>query len=327
MNGFMPGARTLLFAALAVFAAAYLHRWMRALPSRRRRRADRDGAPSDRDPDAGRPGGDPRPGTRPTWLETAIGFGTNFFDTLGIGSFAPTTSLYKLWNIVPDERIPGTMHVGHTPPVIVQAFIFIAIVQVGMGTLVTLIAAAVLGAWLGAGVVARWPRRKIQIGMGIALLLAAASFVMAIYGLFPVGGEATGLAGPSLVGASGAMFVLGALMTLGIGIYAPCMILISLLGMNPIVAFPIMMGASAFLMPVAAVRFIEAERYGLSAAVGLAVGGLPAVLLAAFIVKSLPLNAMRWLVVIVVLYAAVAMLRSAAREGREETSASWSTTP
>ncbi|MCZ6915565.1 MAG: sulfite exporter TauE/SafE family protein [Gemmatimonadetes bacterium] len=290
----MPGIRTLLFVILGLLAVVFFTRWAAQVRSSR--------------------GGDE--GTiRPSWVETAIGFVTNFFDTLGIGSFAPTTAVFKLRRVVPDERIPGTLHVGHTPPVIVQAFIFIAIVQVGVGTLASLIGASVLGAWLGAGAVARWPRRRIQLGMGIALLLAATSFVMSIYGLFPAGGVALSLEGGSFVFAMAGMFVLGALMTLGIGLYAPCMIMVSLLGMNPTVAFPIMMGASAFLMPVASVRFLAARRYSLGPAVGLAVGGLPAVLIAAFIVRSLPLNAMRWLVVVVVLYSAIVMLRSAYVEG------------
>jgi uncharacterized membrane protein YfcA len=106
-------------------------------------------------------------------------------------------------------------------------------------------------------------------------------------------------------------FALGALMTLGIGLYAPCMILVSLLGMNPIAAFPIMMGSCAFLMPVGSLRFIERGSYSPRTALGLAVGGVPGVLIAAFIVKSLPLTALRWGVVVVVLYAAGAMLRSA----------------
>ncbi len=291
----MTSPRALLLLTLAVLGLIYAGRWIlqsKALP---------DGQ------------------ARPSWLGTGIGFVTNFFDTLGIGSFAPTTSAYKLFGMVPDERIPGTMHVGHTPPVIVQAFIFIAIVQVELATLVSLIGASVVGAWLGAGVVARWPRRHIQIGMGIALLLAAASFVMAIFGFFPVGGTALGLSGVRLGLASSGTFVLGALMTLGIGFYAPCMIMVSLMGLNPVAAFPIMMGSSAFLMTVASMRFIGANRYSLGPALGLAVGGLPAVLIAAFIVKSLPLNAMRWLVVAVVLYAALAMLRSAVVEGRNVT--------
>ena len=253
----------------------------------------------------------------PSPLQAAIGFVTNFFDTLGIGSFAPTTSWFKLQNVVPDQRIPGTMHVGHTPPVIVQAFIFIAIIQVDMITLASMIGASVLGAWLGAGVVANRPRRNIQIGMGIALLLAAVTFVAANLGFAPVGGEAIGLRGVGLGVAAVTSFILGALMTLGIGMYAPSMIIISLLGMNPAVAFPIMMGSSAFLMPVAALRFIKAGAYELRPAIGLALGGLPAVLIAAFIVKSLPLETMRWLVVVVVSYAAIMMLRSAYLESLE----------
>ncbi len=282
----MEPVKTLLFVALGVIGAVYGARWLSQI--RRHERA-----------------------SRPSALEVGIGFVTNFFDTLGIGSFAPTTSVFKLKKVVADERIPGTLHVGHTPPVIVQAFIFIAIIQVDPMTLAALIVAAVLGAWLGAGVVAVWPRRRIQIGMGIALLLAAASFVMANLGFFPVGGSALALGGPSLVVAALGNFVLGALMTIGIGMYAPSMIMISFLGMSPVTAFPIMMGSSAFLMPVASIRFLHASAYRLRPALGLALGGVPAVLIAAFIVKTLPLNAVRWLVVVVVLYSAVAMLRSA----------------
>jgi uncharacterized membrane protein YfcA len=245
-----------------------------------------------------------------------IGFLVTFLDTLGIGSFATTTTCYKLWKLVPDERIPGTLNVGITLPTVVQALIYVTIVEVDMRTLVLMIAAAVAGAWLGAGVVARWPRRKIQIGMGTALLAAAAFLAMTQLKLFPAGGVTLSLAGTRLwVGLAG-NFVLGALMTLGIGLYAPCMILVSLLGMNPTAAFPIMMGSCAFLMPVASVRFVRAHSYALDAAIALAIAGIPAVLLAALIVRSLPLSAVSWLVVIVVVYTSGLMLRSAAREGR-----------
>lgn len=278
--------RTILFVALGGLALAFAGRWVAEWRQ-------------------GRAQG------LPTVLDVFVGFATNFFDTLGIGSFAPTTSAFKLWKMVPDERVPGTLHVGHTPPVIVQAFIFIAIVRVSMLTLVSMIVASVIGAWFGAGIVARWPRRRIQIGMGIALLIAAASFVLANLGLFPLGGDALALGPGALVLAAGVNLVLGALMTLGIGIYAPSMILVSLLGMNPVTAFPIMMGSSAFLMPVAAWRFLSAAAYRHRTALGLSLGGVPAVLIAAFIVKSLELTTLRWLVVVVVTYAAAAMLRSA----------------
>src|SRR5205814_5524263 len=160
------------------------------------------------------------------------------------------------------------------------------------------------------------PRRTVQIGMRMALLVAAGLMFMTQMKLFPGGGEALGVAGLKLAIAVAVNFVLGALMTLGIGLYAPCMILVSLLGMDPRAAFPIMMGSCAFLMPVGSVRFVREGRYALPAAVGLAVGGLPAVLIAAYLVRSLPLSAVRVLVILVVVYTASALLRTAARERR-----------
>jgi uncharacterized membrane protein YfcA len=244
-------------------------------------------------------------------LLAAIGFVTDFLDTLGIGSFAPTTSLYKFFKLVPDEKIPGTLNVGHSIPTITEALIYTTIIGVDPLTMILMIIASVVGAWLGAGLVARWPRRYVQIGMGGALLVAAVLFALKSGGLFPGGGTALGLTGPTLVFAVFANFCLGALMTIGIGLYAPCLILIALLGMNPKAAFPIMMGSCAFLMPIASIRFIRLDSYSLKAALGLTIGGLPGVILAAFIVKSLPLQWVYWLVVVVVLYAAFTMLRSA----------------
>jgi uncharacterized membrane protein YfcA len=150
--------------------------------------------------------------------------------------------------------------------------------------------------------------------MGIALLVAAGLFLMTQLNLFPGGGDAIGVRGIKLIAAVGGNFLLGALMSLGIGLYAPCMILVSLLGMNPAAAFPIMMGSCAFLMPIGSLRFIRERAYSLRAALGLAIGGIPGVLIAAYVVKSLPLYAVRWLVIVVVVYTAVTMLYSAFSE-------------
>jgi uncharacterized membrane protein YfcA len=253
-------------------------------------------------------------GARPSWLELAIGFVTDFFDTLGIGSFAPTTAIFKLKGLVRDEWIPGTLNVGHTLPTITQALIFIAIVDVDFWTLTLMIGAAVAGSWFGAGIVAGWPRRNIQLGMGGALLVAAGLYLLTIFGIAPGGGEALALSGVRLAIGLAVNFALGALMELGVGLYGPCLILVSLLGMNPQAAFPIMMGSCAFLMPIGSIKFVRRGRYSLRASLGLALGGVPAVLIAAFIVRSMPLQYLRWLVVAVVLYAAWSMLRSAARE-------------
>jgi uncharacterized membrane protein YfcA len=250
----------------------------------------------------------------PTPFELAIGFFTNLFDSLGIGSFAPTTSLFKLGKLVPDRLIPGTLNVGHTLPTIAQAAAFLSIVEVEITTLVTMIGAAVLGAWLGAGVVAGWPRRYVQSGMGAALLVASTLMLMTNLDLFPAGGNALGLSGGRLTFAIGVNFLLGALMTLGIGLYAPCMILVSLLGMNPRAAFPIMMGSCAFLMSAGSLRFMRKESFAMRPSLGLALGGVPGVLVGAYIIKELDLTTLRWLVVAVVIYTAGAMLRSAVRE-------------
>jgi uncharacterized membrane protein YfcA len=251
-----------------------------------------------------------------TAYHSLVGFVMCFFDTLGIGNFATTTSAFKFRSTVPDEKIPGTLNVGYALPTIAEALIYISIVEVDVWTMVLLIIASVAGAWLGAGVVARWPRRYVQIGMGLALLAAASLMLMGQFHLVPAGGTALELRGPLLAAGLVGNFALGALMTLGIGLYAPCLILVSLLGMDPKAAFPIMMGSCAFLMPVGGLRFIREGSYSLKTSVVMSIAGIPGVLIAAYIVRSLPLTYVRWLVVVVVVYAAAMMLRSAAAEKR-----------
>ncbi len=260
-------------------------------------------------------GAAPEP-VKTSFLQAVIGFFANFFDTLGIGSFATTTSAFKLFRLVPDEKVPGTLNVGHALPTITEAILFRTIVEVDLKTLLIMIATAVLGAWFGAGIVARWPRRTIQISMGLALLAVAGLMASRQLNLISAlgSGSSLGLQGYLLwLGAIG-NFVLGALMNIGIGLYAPCMALVYMLGMQPLAAFPIMMGSCAFLMPVGSTQFIRNDRYSLQAALGLALGGIPGVFLAAKVVKSLPLQYIIWLVVVVVVYTATRMLHSARSE-------------
>jgi uncharacterized membrane protein YfcA len=249
----------------------------------------------------------------PKPVEVLIGLVTDFFDTLGIGSFAPTTAIYKLRRMVPDELIPGTLNVGHTPSAITESLIFVTAILVDPILLVSMIVSAAAGAWLGAGVVARLPRRAIQIAMGTALLIAGTVFTAINLQALPGGGTAMTLAGWRFALAVGINFILGALMSVGIGLYAPCMITLALLGMHPIAAFPIMMGACALLQPVASLRFFQTGRFAWGPSLGLAFGGVVGVLIAAYIVKSLQLIYLRWLVIVVIAYAAFAMLRSAAQ--------------
>ena len=247
----------------------------------------------------------------PNGLDWLIGFVTNFFDTLGIGSFATTTAAFRLMRRVPDEHIPGTLLVGHALPVIAQALIFITVVEVNPTQMVILIASCVAGGWVGAGVVASISRRAIQFAMGGALLAAAMLMLIGMVGLVPAGGTATTFPPQAFAIAVVISIVLGALLTVGIGNYAPSLIIFSLLGMDPRAAFPIMMGSGAFVATIAGVRFVARGRFDRRAALGLALGGIPGVFVAAWFVRSLPLDALRWVVLIVVIYSAVSLLKAA----------------
>jgi uncharacterized membrane protein YfcA len=286
-------AKTLLIASMVALTLVYLTRWF--LVARARLAAGGHGA---HEP------------VWPTPLQLFIGAVTNFFDTLGIGSFAPTTALFRAWKLVPDEQIPGTLNVGHVVPTVTQAVIFTTLVKVEFTTLALMLAAAACGAWFGASIVAGLSRRAVRLGMGTALLGAAVIVLAQILDVVP-SGEALALSGTRLWIGVGVNLVLGALMTLGLGLYAPCMVLVSLLGMDPSAAFPIMMGSCAVLMPVASFQFLNRDAYNLRAALGLALGGPLAVIVAVKLFTSLPTPVVRGLVLCVVLYTAVTLLFAA----------------
>ena len=285
----MSPAKIVLFAALGAVSAAFAVQWLRLAR-------------------------DPARRERPTLSDFGIGLLTNFLDGLGIGSYAPTTALYKFRGRPSDELIPGTLNVGSVAVGIAETVIFVTVIAVDPKLLVAMVASATAGAWLGAGVVSRMPRCAIQLFMGAALLIAAVTFVMGNLGAFPVGGTARGLAGWAFVVAVAANFVFGALNTIGIGWYAPSMVVLALLGLTPIAAFPIMMASGGIMLPVAGLRFLRTGRFAWGAALGMTVGGVIGVLIAVFVVKGLPTHALRWFVAAVVAYAGMVMLRSARTE-------------
>ena len=251
----------------------------------------------------------------PTPLDLVIGFVTNFFDVLGIGSFATTTAAFRLFRLVPDELIPGTLIAGHALPVVTQALLFISVVDVDPWQMTMLIVVCVAGGWIGAGIVASLSRRAVQFAMGGALLVAAAFMTVGMLGQFPAGGDARALTLPAFALALVVNGVLGALLPLGIGNYAPSLVLFSVLGMDPRAAFPIMMGSGAFVATMAGVRFVGAGRFHWRAALGLTLGGVPGVVIAVRLVTSLPLATLRWFVLLVVVYTAATLLKTAMRSG------------
>ncbi len=241
-----------------------------------------------------------------------IGFATNFFDTLGIGSFAPTVALNKFMKMgVRDKELPGLLNVADTIPVMCEAVIFTTVIKVEPVTLISMLAAAALGSYLGAGVIAKMDEIKVQKVMGLALLITAILMLLKQLGLMPGGGDAIGLSGIKLVIGVVGNFILGALMSAGIGLYAPCMALVYFLGMNPQVAFPIMMGSCATLMPVGSVKFIKEGAYPRKAALIIALSGAVGVYIAAKFVSNLPMDVLTWLVIAVIFYTSASMLVAA----------------
>jgi len=286
----MPSARVVLYCALVVLNVLFVIAWVTL--SRRRKMQH-----------------------QPVASDYAIGVGTNFLDTLGIGNYAQITALFKLRGRPADDLIPGTLNVGNTIPSFVSSLLFTTAISVEPVLLTCMVLSAGAGAWIGAGVVSRMKQRTIQLFMGVALLVAAAFFIMTNIGVLPPTGTSMGLEGWRFVVAVAANFVFGALMCVGIGNYAPSMALLAFLGMHPIAAYPIMFGSDGVLIPVASLGFLRSGRFAPGVALGLTIGGVCGTALAFPLVKSLGdhLTLLRWVVIAVILYAAVTMLRSALR--------------
>lgn len=237
----------------------------------------------------------------------------SFFDTLGIGSFAPTTAWMKLRKLVPDRLIPPTMLVGLTPPAMTESVIFLILlgVKVDPVLLFGCAIAVLLGGLVGAPLVAQARVWIVQMVVAIGLVLAAIAYAMTNLHLFPGGGSAAGLPMGLTIAAIAANFAFGILLNFGVGNYAPTLVTLSLMGMDPRLIFPIMAAGAAVMGAGACVRHIQMGHMDLKVVVGLAIGGIPAVLVAAFIVKTMPLEMLRWLVILVVVYAAAIMIRAA----------------
>lgn len=264
----------------------------------------------------------------PTLETIGLGAVVSFFDTLGIGCFAPSTAWLKFRHIVPDRLIPPTILVGLTITAVVESIIFL--LQLGVRVdpvlLVGCILACTMGGLLGAPLVHRTRVWIVQFIVAVGLLLAAIAYGMTNLHLFPGGGTASSLPPTLTIIAIIANFVFGVLLNYGVGNYAPTLVILSLMGMDPRLCFPVMAGAAALMGASAGIRHINSGNIDLKVVMGLTIGGIPAVLLAAYIVVTMPLVVLRWMVLVVVLYAASIMFR-AALLGRRQHEAEPATAP
>ena len=258
----------------------------------------------------------------------ALGAIVNFFDALGIGSFAPTTAWFKFRRMVPDRLIPQTMLVGLTPPSIAESIIFLVMfgVIVEPVLLFSCVIATFIGGLLGVRLVNRARVWVVQGIVAVGLILAAGAYAMTNLHLFPAGGTATGLPPVLMVIAVVANFGFGILANFGVGNFAPTLVLLSLMGMDPRLCFPIMATGASLMGVGASVKHIAIGQVDLRIVLGLAIGGIPAVLVAALLVREMPLELLRWLVFVVVVYAAAVMTHAAVK-GRREHRAEPATAP
>lgn len=245
----------------------------------------------------------------PTLHGLAIGMVSNFFDTLGVGSFPTSTSYLRLRKVISDDQIPATLNIGHAPAAVAEALIFITVVPVEPTVLAATTAATAVGAWWGAGLVIKLPRKSLQHILGIASLLAAGLLMAVNLQWLPGGGLAYGLTEWRLVVAIISVCILGALMAAGVGFFGPCLIILSFLGMHPLAIFPIMMSAGALQQLISSSRYCKHHNYPAGLTSGMAIGGVIGVIIAAYLVKSLPVVGLRWLVAFVALYTAIDFIR------------------
>lgn len=246
----------------------------------------------------------------PFWPVALIGGIANFLDTLGVGSFAVKTACYKQFKLIDDRVLPGTLNGQCVLPTVTQSLIFVGAVAVEPLTLISMMMAAAAGAAWGARHVASFDRQTIRLVMAISLLVVAGLIFAGLLGLFPVGGDAMGLSGYKLAIALISNFIFGVLMNVGIGLFAPCMTLVYLLGMNPLAAFPIMMGSTAVLSVFSAGTFIRKGAFDAKAVLAVAIFGPIGVVLAAMLVKSMDMEMLKWLVAFIVIYTSWTMYAS-----------------
>lgn len=253
-----------------------------------------------------------------------IGYFSDLLDTWGIGSFATCQAAFKFTGSCADENMPGTLTVGHAIPTITEFLLFLHAVRIENTTLIPMIAGAVIGGIYGASIVSKWSPKLIRLALGSALLILAAVLSLKLAEIGPFAPSAApaamteenvvyGLRGSKLIIGIIGNTLLGALMTIGVGLYAPCMALVSALGINVTAAFPIMMGSSAFLMPSAGMKFIRSGRYDRKAAALLTLFGVPGVFTAYKAASAIPLDLLTGIVICVMVYTAFTFFRDAAK--------------
>lgn len=231
-----------------------------------------------------------------------------FLSTFGISDFAISTVLYRSKKFVSDKKLPGTLNTQCVIPVAIMALAYISVIKVEPVTLIVCIIAQAIGAYVGPRFVVKLEAKVIKNFISVGLLIAAFFILAGKFNLVPSGGTAAGLSGIKLVAAAVLLFIYGALNNIGIGSYALTMATVYALGLNPAIAFPIMMGACTFSVPIGSVQFIKYGEYGRKITLFTSTLGVLGVLCAVYLVKSLNVSALQWVIAVVLVYSSISMI-------------------
>ena len=251
-------------------------------------------------------------------VSAIAGFIGNFLDALGIGSFAVITPILRMSKNIDDRVLPGTLNAGCAVAVAIQGTVWMSDIGIETPTLVASLVCSIIGGFIGAFWVTRLDRNKVRIVMGCAFVVVAFIMLSKQLGFFPnVGGDANGFTGMKLLAFALLMGLFAALMNAGIDMYAPAMALCALMGLNLAYAFPLAAGGCCAMMPTAGIRSIMVDAIDTKVAMWMFLGSIPGTLIAALIVKSMPLTVLTWLVICVLLYTSVSLIQ-ASRSGKEK---------
>jgi uncharacterized membrane protein YfcA len=231
-----------------------------------------------------------------------------FFSSFGISDFAISTILYRKMKLLTDRVLPGTLNTQCVMPVAAMALAFISVIEIDIVTLSVCIISQIIGAYFGPRFVVKLSLKSIRIFIGVGLIITTIFILLSKFNLIPLGGTAIALSHTKLAIASLSLFIFGALNNIGIGSYAPTMVTIYMLGMNPAVVFPIIMGACTFSMPIGSMEFIKYGQYSRKITLFASTFGVLGVLIGVYFVNKMDVLMLQWVVAAILLYSGTSML-------------------
>ena len=240
-----------------------------------------------------------------------IGLIANFFDTLGIGSFALIIAMRGMLKVMPDDiRLIGTMNIHAVFIAVVQTLIFLNVFQVDTTNLIISIVMISLGSILSGIIAIRIKHTLVHKIMLAAFIVTGILLLFSQLNILPISSNSTVITGYMLIPFAIFMFIAGMLPGFGIGYYSLIKSSIFLFGVSPIVAFPLMAAASAFQQPITSAIFISNKKFYFKSALLLGISGSVGVLLAAPLISKIDPRTLKWWLLFVVVYNIITFARS-----------------